>query len=269
MSMDKRNVRIVGMIVMAIIVFLLISWSYEPHLSDKRLSYDPGYGSRLKAYNPFNDSFNITFIVMGQPFTYSITPVSIGEWMAEIGSNAGITDLNSPPGYDQSATYINWVTMDFKKGSDSYFDHLFLEINYFNFSMSAYNGKYSMPVGILNDWPGNFFAVHYGSNVITGTNFLTYGSGKIFVLSGLYNSNLSTGPLPISCPGNYTYEPPGSITYANCSMQYGPNRVPVYWVSDFNTTDHILVTPILEIGPYFITGEPVWINIEMSYPSEM
>ncbi|GGM73232.1 hypothetical protein GCM10007108_09010 [Thermogymnomonas acidicola] len=42
--------------------------------------------------------------------------------------------------------------------------------------------------------------------------------------------------------------------------------MPVFWVSDINT-DHILVTPVLEMGPYFVKGDPVWINIELSYPS--
>ncbi|GGM73199.1 hypothetical protein GCM10007108_09000 [Thermogymnomonas acidicola] len=155
---------------------------------------------------------------MGQSFTYSKTPVNVEGWMVEIATNAAVTEPSIPTG----PVFVNWVKMDLVKGSDIYFDHLFLEVNYFYFNLTAWNGTASIPVDILAEgYPpyGTFFVAHRGPDVVTSIEFAPYGPWRIFAIPGIMNPALP--PLPLVCSGNFTPEPPGAVTYANCSVQYG------------------------------------------------
>ncbi|PYB67454.1 hypothetical protein DMB44_09130, partial [Thermoplasma sp. Kam2015] len=272
--------RIAAVVIVIAIIFSVsvISWDYEPKASSTPpLSHFmpvPSYSLLYNStYRPLESSpsFNVTFTIMGQRATYTITALNLGAWLILMDFNADIIDLAGIAA--GPIMYTNVVVMNLTHGSDSYFDHILLKVDSLEFNISAYYDDSSIPIDITTsgtEYHGPVFNVYSGSNLTAGRYFTTGGSGKIFMISGLFNSNMTL--TPEYCSGNFTQEGPGNITYANCNMEYGssaPYWVPVYWVSDFNTTDHILVTPILEIGPYFITGEPVWINIEMSYPSEM
>lgn len=105
---------------------------------------------------------------------------------------------------------------------------------------------------------------------VTSNVSITFNNTTYFSIEGQPNY-LAFPPYPVNSSVSgyyYLYFPPISFTTEMnnpmSNSSYGNYYIP--YVSSYNVTYRIEINPIVEFGPYYIIGSPVWISHTYTYP---